>query len=189
MSADPFEVWKRSATVAATPRSVEAARPDHRSLRSACSAKVHAPRTESPVPKSSHCSPPSTSCMKDGGRGCTVRASAGRNALPLIRGPTKRVHGQIVNSPRTIWRAALALPVRLPSGSPARGRNRELPRGLLRACAPRPLPALHLRDLTLLVSDDVARKLLKLGTPGRLEELATHGDRALMVWDHHLDER
>src|ERR1700737_681912 len=36
--------------------------------------------------------------------------------------------------------------------------------------APRPLPALHLRDLTLLASDDVARKLLKLGTLGRVEE-------------------
>src|SRR5260370_32573750 len=60
---------------------------------------------------------------------------------------------------------------------------------LLRACAPRPLPALHLRDLTLLVSDDVARKLLKLGTLGRVEDLPTHGDRVLMVWDHHLDER
>jgi len=47
----------------------------------------------------------------------------------------------------------------------------------------------RLRNLTLLVSDDVARKLLKLGALGRLENLPTHGDRALMVWDHHLDER
>src|ERR1700737_4348632 len=56
-------------------------------------------------------------------------------------------------------------------------------RALLRAGAPRPLPALHLRDLTLLASDDVARKLLKLGTLGRVEDLPTHGDRALMMRD------
>src|ERR1700737_1385154 len=62
-------------------------------------------------------------------------------------------------------------------------------RALLRAGAPRPLPALHLRDLTLLASDDVARKLLKLGTLGRVEDLPTHGDRALVVGDYYLDER